>query len=396
VFLQEKEARRSLEESKQRAKVLTENPQVNQMEITRVNGTRPQVQERPTISTSEHSCHSGSRAGSCCDSHCDSHSGTHCGGLLVSSLRNNDGRATRGGGRSDPSCRSGTVVRFVDTVSEPGVRDVDSCDACSSSAVEEVCLPVNKICNGDMTGNEIGYDLAGQGELFPASPARTSRSRLKQRLKVDSFGRLYVPGWRKNSATERRVFDAIDRAFSSLTTFGRVYSMTRPCGCSNTRSSMTVEAATQSETLLQPSSMRRQRSCPPCGRTRRDSQMGTPHRTPSLDIMSLGRGQAEHSTDGDKLCQDSDRSCSNDTVSSGQSKLQRRGSACSRIPRLDKAPARKQESRKPADVKNKNRKSVPSISNLGKLVTIDKWDDFVNDMFNLHSCVLMIGDDKGE
>ena len=152
---------------------------------------------------------------------------------------------------------------------------------------------------------------------------RGHTSRLKQRLKVDSFGRLYVPGWRKNSATERRVFDAIDRAFSSLTTFGRVYSMTRPCRCSNTRSSMTVEAATQSETLLRPSSMRRQRSCPPCGRTRRDSQMGTPHRTPSLDVMSLGRGQAEHSTDGDKLCQDSDRSCSNDTVSSGQSKLQR-------------------------------------------------------------------------
>ena len=396
MLLQEKEARRTLEESKQRAKLHTETPQVNQTEIIRDNGTRPQVQERPTISASEHSCHSCSRAGSCCDSHCDSHFGTTCGGLLVSSLRNNDGRATRGGGKSDPSCRSSTIVRFVDPASEPGVRDADSCDAGSSSVVEEVCLPVTKICNGDVTGNEIGYDTAGQGYLMPASPGRTSRSRLKQRLKVDSFGRLYVPGWRKNSATERRVFDAIDRAFNTLTTFGRVYSMARPCRCSNMRPSVTVEAATQSETFVPPDCMRRQRSCPPCGRTRRDSQMGRPHRTLSLDTMSLGRGQAEHSADGDKLCQDSERSCPDDAVSSGKSKLQRRGSACSRIPRLDKTPARKQESRKPSDVNNKNRKSVPSIPHLGKLVTIEKWDDFVNDMFNLHSCVLMTGEDKGE
>lgn len=385
-FLQDKEARRTTDDSKQWASVPVIVPPVNPVEIGRYKATTQPTAtdflERPGGGSDDRSSYSGS------------HSGSPCGSPLLSSLKSSDSRMKRVGSPADSSGRSGAIVHFVDTVSdnnESKKADTHDGDNVAVEQIESECDIERRenMDEGNTTSKGEGNTVSKErrfSEKKPPSSRSACAARCKQRLMIDTYGRLYVPGWRKNNASEQRVFDAIDRAFSRSTPFGRESSRSSRHSCEK------GESAKRNETteVLKPR-WRLQRSQSSCGHRHQVKDTKIPHRTPSLNTLSpIGR-RAGHLSSDDRPCPDgagSQRQAPYGSASSGfvnKDKLQRRISVCSRIPRPNRSGARQQNLIKPAAGGIVGEQLANQ--RWSNFIAIDKWDEYVSDMFNVYSCV---------
>ena len=327
--------------------------------------------------------------------------------ILVPSLKSSDSSLRSAVRRTLPSGgRSGTVVRFEEPVlgseswemvsHEEDIATVESTDMDDSSGSDEEAE------SSDGEEDTTSIQRRNADMLYYSSSSRLGA--VNHPAVVDSGERSCMAIQRKNSASEQRLFDVIDRAFNSALGWAPLATLPsdNPDACPNLSEENHENAPTLNDTTeVRVTPLKLQCICPVSDRRRQEEDAMVLHHTSSLGELRPSAQLEGDSTEAGRSCLDggASRPRNPDHVAASGSwnkyKLFRRVSISSRIPRLGKSATREHKSGCSSGIANECEKlrDIPiecdqlPYRSLRQIATADKWDEFVGDMLGVHPCV---------
>ena len=323
--------------------------------------------------------------------------------MLVPSLKSSDSSVRRAVRRTWSSGgRSGTVVRFEEPIlrseswevvsHEEDIATVESTDMDDSSESDEEAE------SSDGEEDTTSIERENTGGLSHSSLSLLGA--VKPGSVVNTGERSYMTVRRKNSASEQRLFDVIDRAFNSALGWAPLVALPsdNPEVCPNSSEENHEKPPTLGDTTgMRVAPLKIQCSCPLSDRRRQEEDTRILHHTSSLGELRPSAQLEGESSGGGRSCLDggTSRPRNPDHVAASGSwnkyKLFQRVSISSRIPQLEKSVMREHnrhivpKSGCPSDI-TKDCQELRD-QNRGQTATADKWDDFIGDMLSVHPCV---------
>ena len=324
--------------------------------------------------------------------------------MLVPSLKSSDSSVRRAVRRTwSTGGRSGTVVRFEEPIlrseswevvsHEEDIATVESTDMDDSSESDEEAE------SSDGEEDTTSIERENTGGLSHSSSSRLGV--VKHPSVVGNAERSCMTIPRKNSASEQRLFDVIDRAFNSALGWAPLVALPsdNPDACPNSseKDNHDNSPTLNDTTEVRVTRLKRQCSCPFSDRRRQEEDTRILHHTSSLGELRPSAQLEGESSGGGRSCLDggASRPRNPDHVAASGSwnkyKLFQRVSISSRIPRLEKSVIREHnrhimpKSGCPSDITKDCQELLDQ--NRRQTATADKWDEFVGDMLSVHPCV---------